>query len=68
MLITLELAKTLPLIENLLSQKIPFKSPKHNQLTIFILYQYELGSQSQFYNYLSVLPNDFSNFPIYYSE
>jgi hypothetical protein len=67
-LITLELARTLPLVSKLYSQRAQFKSPKHTQLAVYLLYEFEKGEQSLFYNYLSTLPTDFTRFPINYSE
>lgn len=37
-LITLELARTLPLTEKIHSQRLFLKSPKHTQLAIFLLH------------------------------
>ncbi len=41
-LITLELARSLPLVQKMISAKIPLRSPKHTQLAIFLLEQFEL--------------------------
>jgi hypothetical protein len=40
-LITLELARTLPLVEKLFDQKTLLKSPKHTQLAVFLLHELE---------------------------
>jgi protein-histidine N-methyltransferase len=65
-LITLELARTTPLVERLLAARVPLRSPKHTQLAIFLLEQMELGRASPFHAYLETLPRDFSHFPLNY--
>lgn len=37
-LITLELSRSLPLVQKVLAAKIPLRSPKHTQLAIFLLH------------------------------
>lgn len=65
-LITLELARTLPLVDRLYAMRVHLKSPKHTQLAVFLLQEFEKGEQSPFANYLATLPTDFSRFPINY--
>lgn len=65
-LITLELARTLPLVEQLHSLRLHLKSPKHTQLAVFLLHEFEKGQSSPFAHYLATLPTDFRRFPINY--
>jgi hypothetical protein len=65
-LITLELARTLPLVEHLYGLRLHLKSPKHTQLAVFLLHHFEKAEHSPFAHYLATLPNDFRRFPINY--
>jgi hypothetical protein len=42
-LITLELARTLPLVDRLYAMRIHLKSPKHTQLAVYLLQEFEKG-------------------------
>jgi hypothetical protein len=44
-----------------------FVSPKHTCLAVFLLEQSRLRDLSQWWNYISILPEDHSSFPINYS-
>ena len=42
-LITLELARTLPLVDRLYGMRLHLKSPKHTQLAVYLLQEMEKG-------------------------
>jgi hypothetical protein len=67
-LITLEMARALPLVKNLMAARVPLRSPKHTHLAIFLLEHFELGETSPFVHYLSSLPKGFSHFPVNYPQ
>ena len=67
-MVTLEMARELPLVKELVSGQSPLKSPKHTHLAIFLLYEYERGEASPFWPYLQTLPESFDHFPISYPE
>ena len=55
-LVTLEMARKLPLVKKIINGSSSLKSPKHTHLAIYMLYEFERGESSQFYSYLRTLP------------
>ncbi len=67
LLISLELAKAAPLGEKLFEFMYDLNSPKHCLLTSFVLQELH-NPDSKWKYYLDILPKDYSNFPIFYTN
>lgn len=66
-LITLEMAKETLIAKKILSCKLDLLSPKHSFLSTFLL-QERRNPNSFWKPYLDVLPEQYTNFPIFFSE
>jgi len=67
MLITLEKAKETDLGKKILSIYFDLHSPKHCLLSSFILLELN-NPNSKWKHYLDILPKNFDNFPIFFSD
>ena len=67
MLISLELAKEESLGKKLTSFMYDLNSPKHCLLTSFLLKELH-NEDSKWKYYLDIIPKDYTNFPIFYTE
>jgi histone-lysine N-methyltransferase SETD3 len=69
MLISIELAKSTELGKAIASfMYTDLSSPKHCLLSSFILQEQEKGDESKWKFYLDILPKDYSNFPIFFTD
>jgi histone-lysine N-methyltransferase SETD3 len=61
------MGKDSPLGIQIINSNAPLLGPKHTFLTLFLLQEKLLKVESVWFNYLNILPNNFSNFPVFYS-
>jgi histone-lysine N-methyltransferase SETD3 len=66
-IITLEMAKLAPVGRKMIEHDLDLLSPKHCFLTTFIL-QEQRKEKSFWRPYLNILPQSFSNFPVFYND
>ena len=66
-IISLETIKSSPVIQSILRHKLKLHSPKHCLLAIYLLEQKQ-DPNSLFKTYISTLPKECENFPIFYGE
>ncbi|KAL4487539.1 hypothetical protein ABPG72_007059 [Tetrahymena utriculariae] len=66
-LITLEMAKETPVAKKIIAAKLNLLSPKHSFLSTFLL-QERKNNESKWKPYLDILPSDYNQFPIFFSE
>jgi histone-lysine N-methyltransferase SETD3 len=67
MLLTLDMAKETNIANAILNTNIDLLSPKHCFLSIYLL-QEKYNEYTNWKNYLNVLPKNYSNFPIFYTD
>lgn len=67
MLITLEMAKEIPLGNKILNANLDLLSPKHCLLSIFLLNE-KANTDSKWKHYLDILPKSYHNFPVFYKS
>mmetsp|Transcript_15397 Transcript_15397/g.15375 ORF Transcript_15397/g.15375 Transcript_15397/m.15375 type:complete len:490 (+) Transcript_15397:259-1728(+) len=66
-IITLEMAKATPIGQKMVAANLNLLSPKHSFLSSFIL-QEKAKEESWWKPYLDILPESYSNFPIFYTD
>lgn len=67
MLITLEMARESPIGIKMFNANLDLLSPKHCFLSTLLL-QEKVKENSPWHHYLDILPKNFDNFPIFYTE
>ncbi len=67
LLITNQMGKETEMGKRLLSMGIQFNSPKHAYIIVFMIEEMKKGN-SFFQPYFDILPNDLSNFPVFWSK
>ena len=67
MLITLEMSKESSIGQKMINANLDLYSPKHCFLSTFLL-QENSKNESQWKIYLDMLPKNYNNFPIFYSD
>lgn len=67
MLISLEMAKESPFGMKMVTANLNLNSPKHCFLSTYIL-QERLKPETQWQNYIQILPKSYENFPIFFNE
>jgi histone-lysine N-methyltransferase SETD3 len=67
-MITLEKAADNAMVARLKEQKTVLTSPKHSQLSMYLLAEMARGQDSFYYPYTRLLPQDLGNFPVFFSE
>lgn len=67
LLITNEMGKNTDIGRRLLNKKVSFNSPSHVYMIVFMITEMKKGN-SFFKPYFDILPEDLSNFPIFWSD
>lgn len=68
-LITLEMGKALPIGQKILQSGIDLHAPRHIYLMIYMLWDRKVNGSSSFYHpYYEILPEKFTNVPIFWSD
>ena len=67
LLISLEIAKAFPQGQQVSTFMYTLNSPKHCLLSTFVLYE-RLNKDSKWKSYFDIIPKDYSNFPIFFTE
>jgi histone-lysine N-methyltransferase SETD3 len=61
------MAKSTAISKKIIDKKVELLSPKHSFLSIFLLLERK-NEESLWKIYLDILPSDYNNFPIFFSE
>jgi protein-histidine N-methyltransferase len=61
------MAKATAISKKILEKKVELLSPKHSFLSIFLLLERK-NESSLWKIYLDILPSDYNNFPIFFTE
>jgi len=64
----LDIAKESPIGVEIITANLDLLSPKHCFLTCYLLQERAKGTESKWYDYIEILPKDYSNFPTFFDE